>query len=221
MTTLMERETLEAPDAVARLLDREGAAIAALGRRLAERAPPVVVTCARGSSDHAASYLKYLLEIGVGIPVASIGPSVASVYGARLRLRGAVLVAVSQSGRSPDLLALEAAAREAGALTVALVNDAASPLASGADIVIPLEAGPERSVAATKSFIASVAALAALVAAWRGDAALAAAVAELAGDAATRRRRRLVGGSGDADRMPSRSTCSGAARRSRWRWKRR
>lgn len=175
----MADETHETPAAVARLLAHEGAAIGALGRRLAALAPPVVVTCARGSSDHAAAYLKYLLEIATGIPVASIGPSVASVYGARLRLAGGVLVSISQSGRSPDLVALQAAARAAGALTVAIVNATDGPLAQDAETVIPLHAGPERSVAATKSFVCSTVAAAALVAAWTADNALAAAVAGL------------------------------------------
>jgi len=175
----MATETREAPDAVARLLDREWPAIRALGRRLAERAPPVVVTCARGSSDHAASYLKYVLEIATGIPVCSMGPSIASVYGTPLRLAGAVVVTISQSGRSPDLVAFQAAARAAGALTVALVNATDGPVAQAAEIVLPLHAGPETSVAATKSFIASIVAAAAIVAAWTEDAALHAALLAL------------------------------------------
>lgn len=175
----MARETGEAPAAVARLLEREGAGIGALGRRLAAMAPRVVVTCARGSSDHAAHYLKYLLETALGVPVASMGPSVASVYGTQLRLAGAVLVTVSQSGRSPDLVAFQAAARAGGALTVALVNDTTGPVASAADVVVPLHAGAEASVAATKSFVASAAAAAALVAAWTGDATLEAALGAL------------------------------------------
>lgn len=172
----MARETAEAPEAVARLLEREGAAIAALGRRLAGMEPPVVVTCARGSSDHAAHFLKYLLETTLGVPVASVGPSVASVYGTRLRMKGAVLVIVSQSARAPDVLAFQAAARAGGALSVALVNDTTGPIAAAADVVVPLQAGPELSVAATKSFVASVAAAAALAAAWAGDTVLEAAV---------------------------------------------
>jgi len=175
----MARETREAPDAVARLLDREMPAIEAVGRRLAARNPPVVVTCARGSSDHAAHYLKYLLETATGIPVASMGLSVASVYGTRLQLRDGVLVTISQSGRSPDLVAFQAAARAGGALAVAILNDTDGPVADGADIVLPLHAGPEASVAATKSFIASAAAAAALVAAWTGDAVLRDAVLRL------------------------------------------
>ena len=172
----MSAETRETPEAVARLLANEGPAIATLGRKLARLAPPVVATCARGSSDHAASYLKYLLEITAGTPVASIGPSVASVYHTRLRLAGGLLVSISQSGRSPDLVALQAAARDAGALTVAIVNVTDSPLAQQADTVIALHAGPERSVAATKSFVGSLVAAAVLAAAWSDHAALRAAV---------------------------------------------
>lgn len=181
MPTAMAREALEAPDAVARLLDREAAAIDALGRRLAALAPPVVVTSARGSSDHAAMYLKYLLELATGTPVASIGPSIASVYGVRPRLAGGVLVTLTQSGRSPDLVMFQSACRDAGALTIALVNDAESPVAAGADVVIPLHAGAETSVAATKSFIATISAAAALVAAWTNDQARRTALAGLPG----------------------------------------
>jgi glucosamine--fructose-6-phosphate aminotransferase (isomerizing) len=175
----MRREALEAPEAVARMLAQSGQALAALGARLRELGPPVVATSARGSSDHACFYLKYLIEIGLGIPVASVGPSVASVYGRRPLLGGAALISISQSGRSPDLVAFQAAARESGTLTVAMVNAPGSPLAAGADVVIPLCAGEEVSVAATKSFIASVAAAACLVAGWADDAAMGRAVAGL------------------------------------------
>src|SRR3954464_12815175 len=110
-TTAMAAEIREAPQALARFFDAEASPLSSLARRLRERDPPVVVTCARGSSDNAAAYFKYLLEIVVGLPVASIGPSVASLYAAPLRLRNAVIVSVSQSGRSPDIVALQAAAR--------------------------------------------------------------------------------------------------------------
>lgn len=178
-TTHMAAEIRETPAAVARLLDREAAAIARLGRDLAARDPAVIVTCARGSSDHAAAFFKYLAEIEGGVPVASLGPSVASLYRAPLRLKGAVLVSVSQSGQSPDIVALQGAARAAGAFAIAVVNQADSPLASTADAVIPLHAGPEKSVAATKSCVTSAVALAALVAAWTGRTDLAAAVKRL------------------------------------------
>jgi glutamine---fructose-6-phosphate transaminase (isomerizing) len=177
--SLMAAETREAPEVVARMLALNAARFAALGERLAALDPPVIVTCGRGSSDHAAAYFKYLVEIMLGVPVASLGPSIASVYAAPLRLEGAVMVTVSQSGRSPDIVALQQAAKAAGALTVALVNVADSPVAMAADVLIPLEAGEERSVAATKSFIASCAAGAAIVAAWSKNKALADAVQAL------------------------------------------
>lgn len=170
--SLMAQETRESPAAVARLLERQGKHILAVGQRISAMAPPVVATCARGSSDHAAAYLKYVLEIATGTPVVSIGPSIASVYKAPLRLSGVPLVSISQSGKSPDLLALQAAAKASGALTIAVVNTEDSPVAREADIVIPLEAGPERSVAATKSFVTSAAAVAGIVAGWTADAGL-------------------------------------------------
>jgi glucosamine--fructose-6-phosphate aminotransferase (isomerizing) len=178
-STAMAQEIRETPQAVARFFDRESAALVALGPRLRAVAPSVIVTCARGSSDNAAAFFKYLAEILLGVPVASIGPSVASLYEAPLRLSGAVVVSVSQSGQSPDIVALQAAARRAGALAIAVVNEATSPLASQADIVLPLHAGVERSVAATKTFLSSAAVLAALVAEWRDDEALRGAVRAL------------------------------------------
>ena len=175
----MAAELRETPEAVARLVAREAGALRSLGARLRSLDPAVVVTCARGSSDNATAYFKYLTEILLGVPVASVGPSVASLYKAPLRLRGAVVVSVSQSGQSPDILALQAAARHAGAFSVAVVNQDGSLLARAADAVIPLHAGQEASVAATKSCIASAVALAALVAEWREDPALREAVARL------------------------------------------
>src|SRR5271154_5293141 len=118
--------------------------------------PPFAATVARGSSDHAALYLKHLVELKLGLACASIGPSIASLYHAPLKLEGAVAVAISQSGRSPDILAMQRAATDQGALSVALVNDQESPLAREANAVLPLCAGVERSVAATQSMIASL-----------------------------------------------------------------
>jgi glucosamine--fructose-6-phosphate aminotransferase (isomerizing) len=175
----MARETAEAPQAVARFLDLEAGNMAALGRRIAALNPPLIATCARGSSDHAAGFLKYALEIATGLPVASIGPSIASIYDAPLKLGGAALVTISQSGKSPDLVALQAAAKRSGALTVAFGNVDASPIAEAADVFIPLHAGPELSVAATKSFVASIAAVTALVANISGDGRLQAAISRL------------------------------------------
>jgi glucosamine--fructose-6-phosphate aminotransferase (isomerizing) len=167
--TAMAAEIREAPEALARFFAAESDNLAQIGATLRARRPSVVVTSARGSSDNAAAYFKYLTEILIGVPVASIGPSVASLYGAPLQLSGGVVVSVSQSGKSPDIVALQAAAKAAGAYAIAIVNVADSPLAAGADAVLPLHAGPEKSVAATKSFLSSAAVLAALVAEWRDD----------------------------------------------------
>jgi glutamine---fructose-6-phosphate transaminase (isomerizing) len=164
----MFREAAEAADAVARQ-ETAAADIQRIGAALRHRSPPVVITCARGSSDHAATFAKYAIETRIGIPVVSAAPSVASVYASRLRANGAVCVAISQSGRSPDLLATVASLKEAGACVVALVNEGDSPLAGIADEVFDLGAQAERSVAATKSFIASLAAIARLVAEWGDD----------------------------------------------------
>ena len=181
-TSLMLRETAEAPDVVARLLDANAAACAVLGDRLRRKPPAFAVTCARGSSDSAATYAKYLIEICLGPVVASVGPSVSSIYGRRPKMRGALFVAISQSGRSPDLLTLAEAARDDDALTVAIVNDTTSPLAGLCEVVLPLHAGAEKSVAATKSYIASLAAVLQLVALWSGDPALDRAVRRLPDD---------------------------------------
>jgi fructoselysine-6-P-deglycase FrlB-like protein len=177
--TLMAREAAEAGAAVRRLLDANGTAIADLARELRETPPSLVVTCARGSSDHAATYGKYLIETLVGLPVASAAPSVASVFAAPVAETRALCIAISQSGRSPDLLATVKAYQQAGARVVAFVNDEESPLAAMADTCIGLKAGPERSVAATKSYITALAGLAALVAEWVQDEALGAALTAL------------------------------------------
>lgn len=177
--TMMLREAREAPGVVARLLVANANLCRSLGERLRKSPPPFAVTCARGSSDNAATFAKYLLEIHLGVVTASVGPSVISIYDARPRMRDALFIAVSQSGRSPDLLHLAEAGRNDGALTIALVNDTASPLASACEIVLPLHAGPERSVAATKSFIATLAAILQLVAHWSDSQELIAAVDDL------------------------------------------
>jgi glucosamine--fructose-6-phosphate aminotransferase (isomerizing) len=169
---MMFGEAASAADAVARQLRDNVAAVQSLGERLRWLAPRAVVTLARGSSDHAATFARYLIETRLGVLTSSTAPSIASVYGVATRLDGVLCLAVSQSGRSPDLLAAVEAAKAAGAHVVALVNEAGSPLAAAAHDVVPLAAGPERSVAATKSFLASLSALAQLVAAWASDAEL-------------------------------------------------
>lgn len=176
---MMARELRETPAAVRRLLSQSAEVIHEAGARLRALSPCVIVTIARGSSDHAAGIFKYAVETSAGIPVSSIGPSVASVYGARLSLDHGAAIAVSQSGRSPDLVALAEAARTGGAFTVAIVNEEGSPLEAVVETAIPIHAGREASVAATKSFIGSVVALLALLAEWRTDSALRAALERL------------------------------------------
>lgn len=177
--TLMAQEAAEASVAVRNLLDAHGERFARLGALLRQAPPTMVVTCARGSSDHAATYGKYLIETMLGEPVASAAPSVVSVYAAPINAQGGLCIAISQSGRSPDLLATVRACQDGGAHVVALVNDETSPLAAIADTFIGLKAGPEKSVAATKSYIVSLAGLAALVAQWADDDGLRDAVADL------------------------------------------
>lgn len=180
--THMRREIEEIPEAVSRLLAGSGAALAAGGEALRTSNPRTIVTIARGSSDHAAAFLKYAIELTAGVPVASIGPSIVSIYDRELKLEGCAALAVSQSGRSPDIVALARSARRNGALGFALTNTADSPLAQACDHTIDLRAGPERSVAATKSFVSSVVAGLALLAHWQRDDALLAALAALPDD---------------------------------------
>jgi len=175
----MAEEIAEIPEAVARLLSQGGPMIRAVAAAARAADPAFIVTVARGSSDHAAACLKYAAELTLGLPVASIGPSVASVYHAPLRLGGGLCLALSQSGQSPDIVAMTQAARRAGALSVAITNHPASPLAAAAAHVIDIHAGPERSVAATKTFVTSLVAGLALLAEWHGDPALLAALAAL------------------------------------------
>jgi glucosamine--fructose-6-phosphate aminotransferase (isomerizing) len=175
----MFREAASSSEAVRAQLQFDAAAITAIGAEVRRLAPRAVITCARGSSDHAATYAKYLIETRAGVLTASAAPSVSSVYGVSQDLRGCLFIALSQSGRSPDLLASVAAAKAAGATILALCNSPDAPLIAAADLVIELRAGVEISVAATKSYLATLAALVRLVAAWTQDAALQAAVETL------------------------------------------
>jgi glucosamine--fructose-6-phosphate aminotransferase (isomerizing) len=175
-STRMYREAAQAPAAVREQLQANAARVARLAARLRQTPPRAVVTCARGSSDHAATFARYLIETRLGLLTSSAAPSVSSIYDARPDLAGTVMLAISQSGASPDLLSAVSSARAAGAHIVALVNAQDSPLAQLADELIPLGAGLERSVAATKSYIGSLAAIVHLVASWSRDVQLAAAL---------------------------------------------
>lgn len=174
--TRLSREAAEAPAVVKAQLCANAPVIRDLADRLRRAPPSAVVTLGRGSSDHAATFARYLIETRLGVMTASGAPSVSSVYEAAPGMNGALCLAISQSGRSPDILAAADAARAAGALVVALVNDAASPLAGLAEVTVPLLAGPELSVAATKSYIAALSAIVQLAAHWSGDAKLLAAL---------------------------------------------
>jgi glucosamine--fructose-6-phosphate aminotransferase (isomerizing) len=144
-TSWMRRETLEAGAAVARLWSRSGEAIRKAGALLRDLDPPFIALCARGSSDHAAIFFKYACEMQLGLPVVAMGPSIASVYQTPLRLKGAVMLLISQSGRSPDLIAMAKSAQAGGAKVIAIVNDADSPAAELADLTIALGPGPRRA----------------------------------------------------------------------------
>ena len=168
----MRREIEEIPAVVGRLLAESGSEIAQAAAAIRAADPAWVSLVARGTSDHAAIHLRYLIETELGVPAGMAAPSTVTIYGAQLRWTGGLVIAVSQSGRSPDIVAVLDAARAGGAVTVAIVNDAASPLAAAADHVIDCRAGEERSVAATKSYVAQVAAGATLVAALAPSSAL-------------------------------------------------
>jgi glutamine---fructose-6-phosphate transaminase (isomerizing) len=168
MTSLLEQEIHSQPEVIARLLDLEAQHIA----RIAAQLPSFdyALIAARGSSDHAATYAKYAWTALAGYPVALAAPSLLTMYRAVPRLAGALVVGISQSGQSPDILAVLEEGKRQGRPTLAITNDGASPLASLADHVIELHAGSERSVAATKTYTAQLAVMAMFAAALSGDA---------------------------------------------------
>jgi glucosamine--fructose-6-phosphate aminotransferase (isomerizing) len=179
VASLMLQEAREAPARVAEMLRHDEASYARLREALGGRPPSFAATIARGSSDHAASYAASLLGIAAGLATASIPPSLVTRYKIDLDLSRALVLAISQSGASPDVVATLAAASAGGGCTVAIVNARDAPLAGVAQHVLPQWAGPERSIAATKSFICSLVCIARLIAQWRSDAALARALARL------------------------------------------
>lgn len=175
----MLEEALYAAEAVAAQHMYADEALAALGRALAVERPSLALTVARGSSDHAANYFAYLAMQRLGVPVVSLPMSLMTLHRAPLAVKGQLAVALSQSGQSPDLIDTMKALGAAGARTAALVNKHQSPLAAACEWVVPLCAGDEKSVAATKSYITSLSAVARLVAHWQADDALLAALANL------------------------------------------
>lgn len=177
--SLMEKEAREAPWIISRQLQENLTLWQALFLRLQAINPAYVVTVARGSSDHAATYGKYAIETKMGLAVASAAPSVMTLYGSHLKLKQSLVLALSQSGKSPDLCESLSSAKKSGALTVALVNQTSSPLAEMAEYVVPVWAGDELSVAATKSYLGTLSALAQFVGVCTKDQKLLAALDQL------------------------------------------
>jgi len=165
----MAAEIAEQPEVWRRVVQDGQAAVDEVARVVVRRAPRFVLFVARGSSDHAALYGKYRVEIELGLPAGLMSPSSMTVYEARPDYRDVLVVAVSQSGGSPDLVHAVRVARAHGALTLAVTNDAESDLATEAELHLDVLAGPERSVAATKSYTAQLLVLHLLVARWAGQ----------------------------------------------------
>jgi glucosamine--fructose-6-phosphate aminotransferase (isomerizing) len=177
-SSAMARETCESADVVSRIL-RNRIAIADIANRLDIAAAPLAVLCGRGSSGHAGVFLRYLIETRLHLPVSASAPSVITAFRKSLSLRNALFIVISQSGRSPDLVAATESARASGARTIAIVNTVPSPVAEAAEFVIPIEAGLEHSVAATKTVVGSMAAGAEFVAELADDGALRSALDRL------------------------------------------
>lgn len=168
MTSLLDQEIASQPEVIARLIDREAQRV----REIVGQIPPFnyALIAARGTSDHAATYAKYAWASLAGHPVALATPSLHTLYNTPARMDGALVVGVSQSGQSPDIVSVVEEGKQQGRPTLAITNDGSSPLARAADHLIELHAGPERSVAATKTYTAQLVVMALLAAAWNGDA---------------------------------------------------
>ena len=169
MSSMMLKEAVSAAECVALQLASDTERYAELGRKLRTTPFNTALTIARGSSDHAANYVAYLIMARIGRVVASLPMSLLTLYKSPLVTRDTLTIAISQSGQSPDVVEPTRYFRDGGATTVALVNDINSPLAEAAEWAMPLNAGKEQSVAATKSFITSLVAGARLVAQWQND----------------------------------------------------
>ena len=167
--TIMAREVTEIPEVLRRQVQHGLGTYLMAGQHAAQTNPRGFVTCARGTSDHAATFFKYVMETRTGLPVTSIGPSIASVYKTPLKLQELICLTISQSGGSPDLVALQAAAKQGGAQTLALLNETDSPVGQTADMVLDVLAGPEKAVAATKSFVSTLFAILGFAAGFTND----------------------------------------------------
>ena len=171
MTSAMAREIAEIPTATERLLARSDL-FATIAERIERAKPRMVVFCGRGSSGHVGVYLRYLVEARLGLLVSNAAPSVVTAYQRPPDMRDALWIVISQSGRSPDLVTATEVARKSGALTLAIINDENSPAAAASELVLPIGAGIEKSVAATKTVVLSMIAGMQLVAALAHDDAL-------------------------------------------------
>lgn len=167
--SLMYAEAAAAPGLIAGQLEKNASNLQSLGAELRKTPPRYVLTCGRGSSSNAATYARYLLGSELGMVATPMPPAIASVYQSRRNMEGALFIAISQSGQSPDILENARSAKEGGARVLALVNHEDSPLAELADAVIPMQVGVESSVAATKTYLASLSALLQLTAYWKND----------------------------------------------------
>ncbi|MBN2689788.1 MAG: SIS domain-containing protein [Gammaproteobacteria bacterium] len=179
MQTIMTKEAIEAPQIVANQLQENQKTVSALVTRLRKKPPLFAVTIGRGSSDHACNYAKYLLEICLQLPTASAAPSVSTLYNSELNVDHGLVIGISQSGQSPDICEIMRSARKNKGVTVAIVNDVLSPLAQEAEFVLPMLAGNEAAVAATKSYISSLSALLHLTSTWSQNKILSDALYEL------------------------------------------
>ncbi len=168
----MQKEINEIPEALERLIEKTEPDIVDAANEIRAINPGLVTTVARGSSDHASLYLKYAIECFAGIPVASLGPSVTSIYKKQLSLPRSVNIAISQSGQSPDIVETASMAKKGGAFNIAITNNVSSPLVKECKYVFNINAGEEKSVAATKTFVTSIFAGLLLLAHWKQDAEL-------------------------------------------------
>lgn len=159
MTTLMEQEARETPDCIEKQWQHNLPVIRKICEQVKQKQPRCAMTIARGSSDHAATFAKYLLETQCGLVTATAAPSTVTLYQSQLHLKNSLVIGISQSGKSPDICEVMQQAKDHGAITIAIVNVEESPLANIADFVLPLHVGAENAVAATKSYIGSLAAL--------------------------------------------------------------
>ena len=164
----MFSEISETPDVFSRLINSE-AQFQQAAEKIKARNITNVIILARGTSDNAGHYLKFLIEVKLGLPVGLASPSSVSIYGAKVDFKDTLVIALSQSGKSPDLLAFASASKEGGALLIAMTNNSDSPLAKAGNIHIDLSAGPEIAVAATKSYSAELLASLLLVDSWIGN----------------------------------------------------